>query len=132
MKTNIFFKALLLTPVLFLSGCDVVEVEIEERRHVLDADGGPFTIEVYSTGFDGVSFDFGRAEPWITVDTIDGFSSYYVPSIAISYTRALASGNDTITLRAEPNATGSRRSATMFISSSYGVEDHVKIVQKAK
>lgn len=131
MKTNNFFKTLLLTSVLFLSGCDVIEIDIEENRHVLDADGGQFAIEVYSTGFDEVSFDFGKAEPWITVDTIEGFSADLVPSIAISYTRALLSGNDTITLRAEPNATGSRRSATLFIS-DLGVKDHIKIVQKAR
>lgn len=128
MKT---YRILLCLLSLLLAGCDIVKVDIDENRRVLEAEGGTFTVEVFSTGLDKVSFDFNGGQQWITVDTIDGFSSTCFGQPIVSYTRALAEGSDVITLHAEPNTTGKRRSATLYVS-SFNLEDHIKIIQKAQ
>ena len=111
---------------------DKPEVEFSERRLVVPAEGGSYTLTLWSTGVDSVTIsedndfeDWQHEVDWITdVELI----SEYTES---EDTRALLSWKSAVRLTVLPNTGGTKRVAYLN-ARSFGATDRVKIVQKAK
>lgn len=111
---------------------DKPEVEFTERRLVVPAEGGSYTLTLWSTGVDSVTVsedndfeDWQHEVDWITdVELI----SEYTES---EDTRALLSWKSAVRLTVLPNTDGTKRVAYLN-ARSFGATDRVKIVQKAK
>ena len=111
---------------------DKPEVEFSERRLVVPAEGGSYTLTLWSTGVDSVTVsedndfeDWQHEVDWITDVELIG---EYTES---EDTRALLSWKSAVRLTVLPNTDGTKRVAYLN-ARSFGATDRVKIVQKAK
>ena len=111
---------------------DKPEVEFSERRLVVPAEGGSYTLTLWSTGVDSVTVsedndfeDWQHEVDWIVNIELIG---EYTES---EDTRALPSWKSAVRLTVLPNSDGTKRVAYLN-ARSFGATDRVKIVQKAK
>ena len=111
---------------------DKPEVEFSERRLVVPAEGGSYTLTLWSTGVDSVTVsedndfeDWQHEVDWITDIELIG---EYTES---EDTRALLSWKSAVRLTVLPNTDGTKRVAYLN-ARSFGATDRVKIVQKVK
>lgn len=111
---------------------DKPKVEFSERRLVVPAEGGSYTLTLWSTGVDRVTisedndFEDGQHEvDWITdVELIREYTES-------EDTRALLSTKSAVRLTVLPNTDGTKRVAYLN-AESFTAQDRVKIVQKAE
>ena len=111
---------------------DVPKVEFSERKLEVPAEGGSYTLTLWSTGVDSVTVsedndfeDWQHEVDWITdVELIREYTES-------EDTRALLSSKSAVRLTVLPNTDGAKRVAYLN-AESFTAEDRVKIVQKAK
>ena len=111
---------------------DKPEVEFSERRLVVPAEGGSYTLTMWATGVDSVTVsedndfeDWQHEVDWIVnVELIREYTES-------EDTRALLSSKSAVRLTVLPNTDGIKRVAYLN-AESFTAEDRVKIVQKAK
>ena len=111
---------------------DKPEVEFSERRLVVPAEGGSYTLTFWSTGVDSVTVsedndfeDWQHEVDWIVnIELIREYTES-------EDTRALPSWKSAVRLTVLPNTDGTKRVAYLN-ARSFGATDRVKIVQKAK
>ena len=111
---------------------DKPKAEFTERRLVVPAEGGSYTLTLWATGVDSVTIsedndfeDWQHEVDWITdVELIREYTES-------EDTRALLSTKSAVRLTVLPNTDGTKRVAYLNAKSS-PAQDRVKIVQKAK
>ena len=111
---------------------DIPKVEFTERRLVVPAEGGSYTLTMWATGVDSVTIsedndfeDWQHEVDWITdVELIREYTES-------EDTRALLSRKSAVRLTVLPNTDGTKRVAYLN-ARSFGATDRIKIVQKAK
>ncbi len=111
---------------------DVPKVEFSERKLEVPAEGGSYTLTLWSTGVDSVTIsedndfeDWQHEVDWIVdVELIREYTES-------EDTRALLSSKSAVRLTVLPNTDGAKRVAYLN-AESFPAEDRVKIVQKAK
>ena len=111
---------------------DVPEVEFSERKLEVPAEGGSYTLTLWSTGVDSVTIseddnfeDWQHEVEWIVdVELIREYPES-------EDTRALLSWQSAVRFAVLPNTDGTKRVAYLN-AESLTAEDRVKIVQKAK
>lgn len=111
---------------------DKPEVEFSERRLVVPAEGGSYTLTLWATGVDSVTIsedndfeDWQHEVDWIVnIELIREYTES-------EDTRALLSTKSAVRLTVLPNTDGTKRVAYLNAKSS-PAQDRVKIVQKAE
>lgn len=111
---------------------DKPKVEFTERRLVVPAEGGSYTLTLWATGVDSVTIsedndfeDWQHEVDWIVnIELIREYTES-------EDTRALLSTKSAVRLTVLPNTDGTKRVAYLNAKSS-PAQDRVKIVQKAK
>lgn len=111
---------------------DKPEVEFTERRLVVPAEGGSYTLTMWATGVDSVTIsedndfeDWQHEVDWIVnIELIREYTES-------EDTRALLSTKSAVRLTVLPNTDGTKRIAYLN-ARSFGATDRIKIVQKAK
>lgn len=111
---------------------DRPDVDFAERRLVVPAEGGSYTLTLWSTGVDSVTIsedndfeDWQHEVDWIVnVELIREYTES-------EDTRALLSSQSAVRLTVLPNTDGTKRVAYLN-ARSFAAQDRVKIVQKAE
>lgn len=111
---------------------DKPKAEFTERRLVVPAEGGSYTLTLWATGVDSVTVsedndfeDWQHEVDWIVnIELIREYTES-------EDTRALLSTKSAVRLTVLPNTDGTKRVAYLNAKSS-PAQDRVKIVQKAK